>query len=602
MTRRFRAPLLLFALLLLVLVPQAARAQRGVDSELFRPALDAYGIFTIERAEVSHQWDFGFKLYANYAGNPLRLTMTDLNDLTNHMMTKTNVIMDHQAALNFGLHLGLTNWMEFAFDFPISAQGYTGAYGDYGSYADPMLNRTGFYAADRWTNVPPPDAAPLDARLGFKFKFFRKGIFGLAASTIVTLPFGDEAAFLGDSGFTFQPKLIADVTRGPITVAVNVGAILRDETKVYDPFDVSSKIPNPRLLLDVGHELTYGVGLAYRFVHWVGIGVEFYGLLPLVGAVKDYTADVLGGLQFFPTKDLVIAAGAGANAVPSASRHDEYRVFLGITWAPVEGGKGAVAVGGLDSDNDGIPDAQDLCPNDPEDRDGFDDEDGCPDPDNDQDGIPDKRDRCPNEPEDRDGFQDDDGCPETDNDGDGIPDAQDKCPNDPEDRDGFQDDDGCPDADNDGDGIPDAVDKCPNEPETRNGVDDEDGCPDTGGAVVVTAGKIGLPEQIQFETGSNKILARSDSLLDRIADKIKANPQVKRIRIEGHTDDVGSPKKNIELSQSRAESVREYLIHKGVEADRLQAVGYGNSRPVDKRKTPDARAKNRRVEFIIVEQ
>ena len=77
---------------------------------------------------------------------------------------------------------------------------------------------------------------------------------------------------------------------------------------------------------------------------------------------------------------------------------------------------------------------------------------------------------------------------------------------------------------------------------------------------------------------------------------------MKRIRIEGHTDDVGGAKKNQELSQARAESVRDYLIKKGVEPERLQAVGYGDTRPLDKRKTAEARAKNRRVEFIIVEQ
>jgi outer membrane protein OmpA-like peptidoglycan-associated protein len=603
MMRRFRAPLL-GALIAVTLAPGAARAQRGVDAQMFRPALDAYGIFTVDRSDVSHQWDFGFKLYANFAGSPLRLTMSDENDAT-HATAKTNVIMERQIGLNLGLHLGLTNWLELVLDFPLSTQTYGAAYGAYGSSADPTIARTGFYGSDRYTNIAPPDAAPGDMRIGFKARLFRKSSFGLGAAAIVTLPFGDEAAFLGDTGFTFQPKLIADFTRGPITVAVNLGAIIREETVVYDPFDAGAKIPNPRILLDVGTELTWSVGMAYRFVHWVGVGAELYGYVPMVTqptAAKDFAADVLGGLQFFPSKDLVVAVGAGAGFIPSAARHDDYRAFLGISWAPVEGGKGAVAVGGLDSDNDGVPDAQDVCPNDPEDRDGFDDEDGCPDPDNDQDGVPDKKDKCPNEPEDRDGFQDGDGCPETDNDGDGIPDAQDKCPNDAEDRDGFQDDDGCPDADNDGDGIPDAADKCPNEPETRNGVDDDDGCPDTGGQVVVTAGKIELPEQIQFEIGKATILGRSDSLLVRIAEKIKANGQVKRIRIEGHTDDVGSPRKNQELSQARAEAVREYLIMKGVEADRLQAVGYGTSRPVDKRKTAEARAKNRRVEFIIVEQ
>ena len=90
--------------------------------------------------------------------------------------------------------------------------------------------------------------------------------------------------------------------------------------------------------------------------------------------------------------------------------------------------------------------------------------------------------------------------------------------------------------------------------------------------------------------------------MDRIAEKIQANPQVKRIRIEGHTDDVGGHKKNQELSQLRAEAVRNYLIKKGIEPDRLQAIGYGDTRPLDNRKTNEARAKNRRVEFIIVEQ
>ncbi len=601
--RRSGAPLLVLAGTLwasLALTGGTAHAQRGIDSQLFRPSVDSYGIFTLERAEVSHQWDFGFKLYGNYAGNPLRLSL--VTDDGTHMNTKSQVVMDRQIAINLGMHLGLTNWLELILDFPVSSQNYTPAYGLYGTASDKTLTRTGFYVNDKFTNVPPPDATALDARIGFKAKIFRKGMFGMAAAAIVTLPFGDDAAFLGDTNFTFRPNLIADLTRGPITVALNIGAIIREETKVYDPLDQAAQLPKPHLLLDVGHELTWGVGLAYRFVHWVGLGAEVFGYIPLVGEQKDYTADVVGGLQFFPTKDLIVAAGAGAGVFASANRHDDYRAFFGITWAPVEGGRGSVGGGGLDSDNDGIPDAQDLCPNEPEDKDGFDDEDGCPDPDNDQDGIPDKLDKCPNEPEDKDGFQDQDGCPDLDNDHDGIPDAQDKCPNDPEDRDGFQDDDGCPDADNDGDGIPDVADKCPNEPETFNGVDDEDGCPDSGGTVVMGHEKIDLPEAIAFETGKAIISAKSAPLLDKIADKIKSNPQVKKIRIEGHADSSESKKKAQQLSQSRAEAVRDFLIRKGVEDGRLQAVGYGDSRPLDKRNTADARAKNRRVEFIIVDQ
>ena len=158
------------------------------------------------------------------------------------------------------------------------------------------------------------------------------------------------------------------------------------------------------------------------------------------------------------------------------ARGDDFRVTTGLVWSPQPAG--VAAPGRNDHDGDGIPDSVDACPDEAEDKDGFQDEDGCPDADNDGDGIADGNDECPNEPEDKDGFQDDDGCPERDNDNDGIPDAADKCPNDAEDTDGFEDDDGCPDQDNDGDGFPDAKDKCPNDAETVNGFDDDDGCPD----------------------------------------------------------------------------------------------------------------------------
>jgi outer membrane protein OmpA-like peptidoglycan-associated protein len=569
------------ALLVLLLAPAAARAQRGVDAQQFHPALDGYGIFQVERTETARAWDLGFKLFANYGANPLKANGT--------------VLMDRQVGFDLGMSLGLTRYLELVLAFPVSWQSYTPAYGSYGSYADSGIVRSGFYASGGYTNVAPPDAAPGDARLGFKARFFHRGMFGLGATAIVTLPFGDDSAFLGDTNFTFQPKLIADLTHGPITAAINLGAIIREETRIADPADAS------KLLFDVGHELTWSAGIAYRFVHWVAIAGEVSGLVPLVGGKRDYTAEVLGGFQFFPARDLVVAAGGGASVWPGGDRHADYRVFLGVTYAPTEG-KGATVVGGVDSDRDGIPDSQDVCPNQAEDRDGFDDEDGCPDPDNDQDGIPDTRDRCPNDPEDRDGFQDDDGCPDTDNDGDGIPDVQDQCPNDPEDKDGFRDSDGCPDKDNDGDGIPDELDRCPNERETFNGVDDEDGCPDSGGAVVLTDTKIELPDQITFDTGRTEIQRRVEALLNRVADKLKAHSNVKRVRIEGHTDDVGSAQKNHDLSQQRAEAVREYLIERGIEPDRLQAVGYGNTRPLDTHKTAAARAKNRRVDFIIVEQ
>ena len=592
------------SLLVLALVAAAppARAQRGIETETFHPAVDGYGIFTVERAETGRQWDVGFKVFADYAQSPLRLTMKNALGIP-----VRSTLMDFEAVTHLGAHIALADYVELAFVVPVSAQGYSSAFGDpCGTSTCPP---SGFFAASPRTNVGPPDAAPLDATVAIKLRAPRIGPLGLGLLLAGTVPFGDKSAFLGDSGFTFRPKAIADVTVGRFTAAVNVGYILRKDTVVLDQEDVATMATPPVTLIEVGQELSLSAGAAVRIIPALGVGAEAYALVPLgVDAAPtgrsatpaDTVLDVLGGLQIFPGRDVTITAGGGAGLLDSR-RHDLFRAFLGLGWTPGEGGRGPLA-GGADSDGDGIPDAQDLCPNEPEDKDGFDDEDGCPDLDNDQDGIPDTVDKCPNDPEDKDGFQDDDGCPDPDNDGDGIPDIADRCPNEPEDKDGFQDEDGCPDPDNDGDGIPDDKDRCPNEPETKNGVDDDDGCPDTGGTVAIAGGKVELPEQVQFETGKATILPRSYALLDRIAGKLRENQGVRRVRVEGHTDDQGGAEKNLAISKARADAVVEYLVKKGVAPSRLASAGLGMTRPIASNRTSTGRAKNRRVEFIIVEQ
>ncbi|HEY1548917.1 MAG TPA: choice-of-anchor D domain-containing protein [Kofleriaceae bacterium] len=174
----------------------------------------------------------------------------------------------------------------------------------------------------------------------------------------------------------------------------------------------------------------------------------------------------------------------------------------------------------------------------------------------DHDGIPDDVDRCPNEPEDKDGFQDADGCPDPDNDGDGIPDAKDKCPNEAEDKDGFQDADGCPDPDNDGDGIPDRRDKCPNEPETVNGFEDEDGCPDQGNALVTLGqGKLALGEQVAFAGG--KIDPASFGVLGQVGATLRAHAELVKVKI-------------VAKDKARAALVRDWLVQYGISRDRLE--------------------------------
>jgi outer membrane protein OmpA-like peptidoglycan-associated protein len=258
-----------------------------------------------------------------------------------------------------------------------------------------------------------------------------------------------------------------------------------------------------------------------------------------------------------------------------------------------------------DADADGIPDASDKCVNEPEDKDGYQDSDGCPDTDNDADTILDKFDECPDNPEDVDGFEDKDGCPDNDNDNDGVADIADRCPLAPETVNDYRDDDGCPDTpeygDRDGDGFTDNRDRCPDEAETFNGIEDDDGCPEKG-RVSVEKGAIKISERIYFETGRAEIQQRSHSLLDEIAQVILANPKLKKVRIEGHTDNIGSDSGNLRLSQSRAKSVGEYLVSAGVSAQRLDARGFGETYPLVTNDTEEGRAKNRRVEFIIVDQ
>ncbi len=299
--------------------------------------------------------------------------------------------------------------------------------------------------------------------------------------------------------------------------------------------------------------------------------------LAMAESHNDYAEHALDEGNYYDARREAAVAEANAQAAVAKSPRDR-------------------CVGYGDKDGDGLKDNVDKCPTEPEDKDGFQDDDGCPDPDNDGDGIPDVTDKCPNEPEDKDGFQDDDGCPDLDNDGDGLSDKVDQCPNDPEDKDNFEDDDGCPDLDNDKDGFADKDDACPDVPGVA-----PDGCPKKYNLVVVTAQKIELKQTVFFDFNKASIKSVSFALLNEVAQAMVDNPTIK-VEIGGHTDSVGNDAFNLKLSQSRAESVRTYLIKRGIASNRMVPKGFGENVPIADNRTEAGRSQNRRVEFLITER
>ena len=453
---------------------------------------------------------------------------------------------------------------EYRFDFSLVGGGhfFTGEH---------VLGSTPGYGAD------DPDASPLSAGMfgGILGLHFNRWI-GLEAETMA-IPthtralgirewvFGYRGSFvlnLSDN-YLFQPFLLAGY--GGMTSLV--GSASADT----DPLNVPAS------------NKTWG------FVH-AGGGFKI-GLTPRVGFRFD--GRVLGPW----TAILPISGYASAKGADFEVFGGVYLNFSEIEKVQYYKEKVIMTAQRGDKDGDGIPDDVDKCPTEPEDKDGFQDEDGCPDPDNDNDGIPDNLDKCPNEPEDKDGFEDQDGCPDLDNDHDGIPDALDKCPNEPEDKDGFEDNDGCPDPDNDKDGIPDAIDKCPNEPETFNHYKDEDGCPDEVPAEVKKF--TGVIEGINFKTASAEILPGSFAILDRALKVLQDYPDV-NLEISGHTDNKGGASYNLTLSQHRADSVKMYFVSRGIASSRLTSVGYGKDRPIADNSTSSGRATNRRTEFRLI--
>ncbi|MGB5365353.1 MAG: OmpA family protein [Polyangiales bacterium] len=617
----------------------------GMDLHLFRPAVDSRGYFSVNGTEVMPHKDFSFGLVLDAGFGILRYNgfVNDPNAAADSAARESRISKQaFTGTLMF--NIGLIDRLVLGIQLPITFfRGNAVQTPDRGGTCDGGTSAGCLY---NYQAGGLRSQGVGDLTIVAKARLLNLGELpvGIAVTLRAGFPTAKSTQFAGEPGYSLWPTAVFEFQPiEKIRLALEGGyrwTSGQGGTFIWDGLSEPAGLGIPTAnavdpvdqgagrLFTYDDLITFGFGSAFRIARSLDFIIEFYGsqIAREIGTKGTLSMEVLGGFKYFVTNKSFLFIAAGAGIPKTGFQAADIRATLGIVYEPAVG----------DRDNDGIADDDDGCPDEAEDRDGFEDRDGCPDLDNDGDGIldvddacplvkedydgdrdedgcpegregdrdgdgiPDTVDDCPDEPEDFDGFQDEDGCPDPDNDGDGIPDEKDLCPNDPEDFDGFQDEDGCPDLDNDSDRILDVDDACPNDPETYNGHEDEDGCPDKG-LVILEDTQITILEKVYFETDSAIIKSRSFPLLDAVAATLNASPQITLVEIQGHADERGSDGYNIKLTRARAASVMNALIERGVLKQRLRSGGYGERCPVDPKHNAKAWERNRRVEFKIIE-
>ncbi|MDB4986562.1 MAG: internalin [Myxococcaceae bacterium] len=506
-------------------LPGSADAQ-SFRLDRFRSAERPDDAFGVRRMGLFGHLRFGANAVADYANDPL---VVKKNPNSNDQLQS---IVKHELVLKVDLSLALYDRLILlaGFDAPLVLKG-------------PSV-RPGL-------NVARADGAGFgDVSLGARARLIgdRSDVFALGLQAVVIVPTaGNHQTYRGENAVAVRPELIAEVRTKPVRITGNVGALGRKKVAVVD-----------RAL---GSELNYGLAVGVPVHPRIELLAELSGGFDLnhFAAKTSTGVEWLAGGKANTTSGFYFGAAAGTGFTRGIGTPDA-RVIGQLGYlAPIKQQKAKEQQAPVDRDHDGILDDVD---------------------------------QCPDQAEDRDGFADEDGCPDLDNDGDSVPDASDSCANNAEDRDGFADEDGCPDPDNDADGIADVDDACPNEPgptETR-------GCKQ-----VQTEDSLMQLEQVQFENNRDTILEQSFPVLETVRSALEKHPEITKLRVEGHTDGVGAAAYNMRLSRNRTASVAAWLTAHGVDKKRLEAYGCGELHTIADDATAEGRAKNRRVEFQIIE-
>jgi OmpA-OmpF porin, OOP family len=541
--------------------------------------LDGFAVNTLEPSERGGDW---FALETLDYSTPLVPTFGIVGDLAHKPLVfhqddeEVAVPIENQLYAHLGASVVLSHRVLIGLSLPVALI-HDGNSGNVGSVA---------YETDSGT-------AAGDLRLSSHVRLFGNSGEPLrgAVGLLLHFPTGRQEMYVSDGKMRAEPRfeLAGDV--GALTYAGRLGVNLRPRNEDY-------------LNYPFGSQLTFGAAAGVRILDKkLVVGPELYGSTVISDGGDGFMkrrvtpVDLLMGGHYAPVDAWKFGLGAGPGLTRGWGSPD-YRIVASIEFSP-EPGAAAPAESPSDRDGDHILDDQDACPDQPGPADGDPAKHGCPpEPDQDGDTISDLQDACPTVAGPPNLDREKNGCPPPgDRDGDGILDPDDACP----DKVGPPDEDrsknGCPKpSDRDKDGIDDEKDACPDQAGPSDPDPKKNGCPKA--QIVGTA--IRIAERVKFDTGQATLRPESDSILDAVANVLKSHPEIKKLNVQGHTDNRGTRAFNLRLSQRRAVAVVDWLVNHGVEAGRLTSAGLGPDKPVDTNDTDEGRQNNRRVEFQIV--
>ncbi|HEY8208204.1 MAG TPA: OmpA family protein [Myxococcaceae bacterium] len=520
---------------LALLVPALAGAQQDVTEaqsfpvERLRISTNRQGLIDVEEASVLPHlaWDVG--LWLGYARDPLLVYRLADN-------ARVGPLVENRLGSALLVSVGLFGWVEVGADLPLIL--FQGRPGDLPGGLDPGA-----------TLSPLSTTGAGDFRLLAKVQILRQGDYpvGLSLMPSLAFPSGGARAYFGDAGPVFSPEALLSWRRERLRAGLNLGAAFRGRSQLLNQI--------------VESEITGHAGVGYRLQAEDGSGGPpleleaslsgaISALRPLQSTNQDHL-ELRGMAAYDLNTSVQLFGGAGLGLVRGWGT-PRFRFFAGARfgqWPPRP--------------------APPPPPPPPPPRPVV--VAVAEPPDRDHDGLPDARDACPDEPETKNGYQDDDGCP------DEVP------PPPPP-----------PDPDRDGDGVPDRLDNCPD----AKGPAENQGC-EKKQLVQITRERLEIIENVYFKTNKDVIETRSFTVLENVVAVLKAHPEVKQVLVEGHTDSQGDPGYNLGLSDRRANAVVRFLVARGIEAERLKARGFGQTKPIADNGTREGREKNRRVVFTI---